>query len=157
MACMSLDALDEDEKQALSPVVKNLKHSIQTDILSTAVTSTCIGMSPPEVLGPLTKLIQIILKLSSWPDIEASISAGIDCGKFQMGNEAKSVVFDAFKKCTMSEHTTANFSSMIRDIWSMHQTDDTDSIAGGEAVLGFIQKYNSKNSAVQSTYNKYSL
>lgn len=113
-------------------------------MLATVVTSACIGISPPEVLEPATNLIQKILLFSQWPDIEASVSAAINCGKFQLGDDAKSVAIEAFRTCTMSKHTTANFSSIIAEMWNLHQTDDTGSIAGGQAVLDFVQKYQKK-------------
>mmetsp|Transcript_1798 Transcript_1798/g.3860 ORF Transcript_1798/g.3860 Transcript_1798/m.3860 type:complete len:1156 (-) Transcript_1798:61-3528(-) len=141
LASISLETLQEGQRQAIEPVVENIKRAIQTDVIITAVTSACVGMSPPEVLEPLTNLIRVIFMFSQWSDIEASVSAAINCGQFQLGDEAKLVALKNFKKCTMSEYTTANFGNMISDMWSMHQTDDTGSIAGGEAVLEFAQRY----------------
>ena len=141
MTSINLDGLEEDEKQAISHVVQKVKHSIQTEVLSTAITLACIGMSPQEILEPMVKLIQLILKFSQWTEIEASVSAAINISAFQLGNEAKSALFEAFRKSSQSEYTNSNFSNMIKQAWALHQTDDTGSIAGGEAVLLFIEKY----------------
>jgi hypothetical protein len=78
---------------------------------------------------------------SQWSNIKASISAAIDCNHFQLGDEAKSVALEAFKKCTESEYVAASFRRMILDTWEMHQTDGTGSIAGGEDVMDFFQRY----------------
>lgn len=144
MSSISLEALSEEERQSIKPIVENIKQLIQADVIGTAITSSCVGLSPLEVLEPLTSLMKAIMKFSQWTEIEASVSAAIDCGQFQLGDEAKTVVFEAFKKSTTSEYVDANFGKMISDTWNMHQTDDTGSIAGGEAVLDFVQRY--KNS-----------
>ena len=141
MTTINLDGLEEDEKQAISHVVQKVKHSIQTDVLSTAITLACIGMSPQEILESMIKLIQLILKFSQWEEIETSVSAAIDVSGFQLGNEAKSLVFEAFRKSSQSQYTSSSFSNMIKQTWALHQTDDTGSIAGGEAVLQFIEQY----------------
>lgn len=141
LASISLDTLEEGQRQAIGSVAANIKSVIQTDIIITAVTLSCAGTSPPEVLELLANLIAVIFMFSHWSDIEAPVSAGIDCAQFQLGNEAKLVALDNFKKSTMSEYINAHFGSMISEMWHMHQTDDTGSIAGGEAVLEFVQKY----------------
>ena len=38
----------------------------------------------------------------------------------------------------------ASFGKIVLDMWEMHQTDDTGGIAGGEAVLDFVQRYKNK-------------
>ena len=141
LSSISLESLDEEQRQAIEPIVGTIKNALQTDIIITAVTSACAGISPPEVLKPMTDLIRVILRLSQWSDIEASVSAAINCVQFQLGDKAKSVAFEAFKMSTVSEYTPANFGKMVADMWNMHQSDDTGSIAGGEAVLEFVQRY----------------
>ena len=133
--------MGEVQRDAIVSVIASIKHAVQTDVIITAITSTCVGISPREVLQPLTDLMRVILMFSQWSDIEASVSVAINCGQFQLGDEAKSVALQAFKKCTESEYITANFRKMISDMWEMHQTDDTGTIAGGEAVLDFVQRY----------------
>eukprot|EP00578_Thalassiosira_sp_NH16_P025166 CAMPEP_0181087580 /NCGR_PEP_ID=MMETSP1071-20121207/6347_1 /TAXON_ID=35127 /ORGANISM="Thalassiosira sp., Strain NH16" /LENGTH=1183 /DNA_ID=CAMNT_0023169475 /DNA_START=176 /DNA_END=3724 /DNA_ORIENTATION=- len=139
LSSISLEALDEDQQLTIKPIVDRIKYSIQTDAIITCVGLT-LGISPPEVLDPLTDLIRLILTFSQWPDIEPSVSAAINCSQFQLGDEAKSVVFEALKRSTMSEYIAANFGTMISDMWNMHQSDDTGSIAGGEAVSDFVQR-----------------
>jgi len=141
LTSLSLEALGEVQRDAIVSVIASIKHAVQTDVIITAITSTCVGISPREVLQPLTDLMRVILMFSQWSDIEASVSIAINCGQFQLGDEAKSVALQAFKKCTESEYITANFRKMISDMWEMHQTDDTGTIAGGEAVLDFVQRY----------------
>mmetsp|Transcript_14196 Transcript_14196/g.30254 ORF Transcript_14196/g.30254 Transcript_14196/m.30254 type:complete len:1153 (-) Transcript_14196:223-3681(-) len=143
LASLSLEALGEDRKDSIVSVIENIKRVLQTDILITAITSTCAGISPREVLDPLSGLMRAIVSISQWSDIESSVSGGINCGQFQLGDEAKSVALQAFQKCTESEHVPANFRKLISDMWEMHQTDDVGNIAGGEAVLDFIQRYKS--------------
>mmetsp|Transcript_28212 Transcript_28212/g.51399 ORF Transcript_28212/g.51399 Transcript_28212/m.51399 type:complete len:268 (-) Transcript_28212:308-1111(-) len=138
---LSLESLDDAQRDAISSVIAIIEHAVQTDVITTAITSTCAGVSPRDVLEPLTNLMRVILTLSQWSAIEASVSAAIDCGQFQLGDEAKSVAFETFKVCTESEYVSANFGKMILVMWEMHQNDDTGSIAGGEAVLDFVQKY----------------
>lgn len=141
LASVSLDSLGEDQRSSILPVIDIIKQAIQSDIIIIAVSSTCVGTAPPEVFEPLTDLSRAVLMFSQWPDIESSVSAAINCSQFQLGDEAKLVALEAFKKCTESQYVAANFRKMISDMWEMHQTDDTGSIAGGEAVLRFIQKY----------------
>ena len=140
MTSISLEGLNVDQTAAITPITESIKAAVQKDILSTIVTVSCVQ---PEVLGPMTSLLEIILNFSRWQDIEASVSASIDLESFQMGNEAKRVVFEAFRQSTNSKHTSPNFAKMVEEIYSMHQTDDNGSIAGGEAVLQFIEKYRS--------------
>ena len=129
-----------DQAHGLAPVVEKIKQSIQTSVLVTAITSACVGISLPEVVVPLTKLIEQIIVSSQWSDIESSIAGAIDCGGFQLGDEALSVIADAFKTRSLRQYT-GNFGNMVMDAWNLHQIDDTGSIAGGEAVLEFVQKY----------------
>ena len=141
LASISLETLDEAQLNEILPVIENIKHTIQTDIIGTAITSTCVGMAPPEVLEPMTDLIRAILMFSQWSDIESSVAGAINCGQFNLGDDAKSVAFDAFRKEAESDYISANFGKIILEMWEMHQTDDTGSIAGGEAVLDFVQRY----------------
>jgi len=140
MTSISLEGLNAEQTAAVNPIIESFKAAIQKDILSTIVVS-CVGIAQPEVLGPMTSLIEIILNFSQWQDIEASVSSSIDLESFQMGNEAKKVVYEAFRQSTNSKHTSPNFAKMIEEISHMHQTDDNGSIAGGEAVFQFIEKY----------------
>ena len=143
LSTISLSFLDEDEKCATIPVIDNVRKTIQSDVIGNAITSTCVGMAPPELLEPLTDLMEAILKYSVWSCIEPSVSAAINCGQFQLGDEAKTVAYDTFKRCAESEYITANLRKIVSDMWHMHQTDDTGSIAGGEAVLEFVRRYKS--------------
>jgi len=140
MVSLSFEGLNVDQTAAITPITESIKAAVQKDILSTIVTVSCVGMAQP---GPMTSLLEIILNFSQWKDIEASVSSSIDLESFQMGNEAKRVVFEAFRQSTNSKHTSPNFAKMIEEISHMHQTDDNGSIAGGEAVLQFIEKYKS--------------
>ena len=143
MASLSLEELNAEQTVAITPITESIKDDVQNDVLSTIVTVSCVGMTQPEVIGPMTSLLEIILNFSQWQDIEASVSSSIDLESFQMGNEAKKVVYEAFRQSTNSKHTSPNFAKMIEEISHMHQTDDNGSIAGGEAVLQFIEKYRS--------------
>ena len=143
MASLSLEELNAEQTVAITPITESIKDDVQNDVLSTIVTVSCVGMTQPEVIGPMTSLLEIILNFSQWQDIEASVSSSIDLESFQMGNEAKKVVYEAFQRSTNSKHTSPNFAKMIEEISHMHQTDDNGSIAGGEAVLQFIEKYRS--------------
>ena len=143
MTSISLEGLNAEQTAAVTPIIESIKAAIQKDILSTIVSVSCVGIAQPEVLGPMTSLIEVILNFSQWQDIEASLSSSIDLESFQMGNEAKKVVYEAFRQSTNSKHTSPNFAKMVEEISSMHQTDDNGSIAGGEAVLQFIEKYRS--------------
>ena len=105
-----------------------------------AVTLVC-GLSPREVIEYITNLLQAIFVHSQWKDVEASACAALSCSQFKLGDEAKSVVLEVFEKCTVSGYTPANFGNMLADMWDMHQTDDVGAIAGGQAVLEFVQKY----------------
>lgn len=138
---MSLDSLSEEEGNSIAPVTAKIKETIQTDVLGNAITSTCVGMSPSDVLELLTKLMQVILKFSNWSEVEPTVSAALGIGQFQLGDEARLVALQAFKKSAESEYTTANFAKIVADMWNLHQTDDNGSIAGGEAVLDFVERY----------------
>jgi len=144
MTSISLEGLNaEQTAAAIIPIIERIKATIQKDVLSTIVTVSCVGVAQPDLLGPMTSLLEIILNFSQWQDIEAVVSSSIDLESFQMGNEAKKVVYEAFQRSTNSKHTSPNFAKMIEEISHMHQTDDNGSIAGGEAVLQFIEKYKS--------------
>ena len=143
MTSISLEGMNVEQTAAVNPIIESIKAAIQKDILSTIVTVSCVGIAQPEVLGLMTSLLEIILNFSQWQDIEASVSSSIDLESFQMGNEAKKVVYEAFQRSTNSKHTSPNFAKMIEEISHMHQTDDNGSIAGGESVLQFIEKYKS--------------
>ena len=141
MTSTSIDGLNEEQIVDVKLVVDSIRLVIEKDVLSTIVTVSCVGVAQPEVLGPMTSLLEVILTFSQWKDIEASVSSSIDLESFQMGNEAKKVIYQAFQRSTNSKHTSPNFAKMIEEISHMHQTDDNGSIAGGEAVLQFIEKY----------------
>ena len=148
MTSTSIDGLNEEQIVDVKLVVDSdsIRLVIEKDVLSTIVTVSCVGMAhQPEVLGPMTSLLEVILTFSQWKDIEASVSSSIDLESFQMGNEAKKVIYQAFQRSTNSKHTSPNFAKMIEEISHMHQTDDNGSIAGGEAVLQFIEKYKSSS------------
>ena len=132
--------MGDDQATVVAPVVENIKHSIQTSVLVSATTSACIGISLPEVVEPLSNLIELIMMFSQWSDIELSVAAAIDCGQFNLGDEAKSVIMDAFRRLSLRQYR-GNFGNLIVDAWKLHQIDDTGSIACGEAVLEFVQMY----------------
>jgi hypothetical protein len=132
--------MGDDQVKKIAPVVENIKHSIQTSVLVTATTSAIAGTSLPMVVEPLTNLIELIMLLSQWCDIESSVATAIDCGQFHLGDEAKSVIMDAFRRRSLRQYV-GNFGNLIVDAWKLHQIDDTGSIASGEAVFEFVQKY----------------
>jgi hypothetical protein len=140
---LSLESLADEERATIKPVVDSIKRSLQTDVLTTAGALTCAGVSPAEMLEPLADLMRSILTFSQWSEIESSVSASVYCDSFRLGDEARFVALEAFKKCTESEYITANFGKMISDMWGMHQTDNVGSVAGSEAVLDFVQRYKS--------------
>lgn len=140
MTSISFDEVGDDQVKGITPVIENVKHSIQKVVLLTAVTSVCVGLSLPDVVEPLTKLIEQIMLFSQWSDIESSVSTAIDCVQFHLGDEAKSVIMDAFIRRSQRQ-STGNFGNMIVDAWKLHQIDDTGNIACGEAVHEFVQKY----------------
>jgi len=140
LTSISFEAIGDDQVKGIAPVVEKIKHSIQSSVLVTATTCACVGISLPEVVEPLTNFIELIMMFSQWSDIESSVTAAIDCSQFHLGDDVKSVLIDAFRRRSLRQNS-GNFGSMIGDVWKMHQIDDTGSIAGGEAVLEFVQKY----------------
>ncbi|KAL7530460.1 hypothetical protein ACHAXR_006117, partial [Thalassiosira sp. AJA248-18] len=72
LASISLDTLGEDQRDTLVPVIENIKQTIQSDVIGNAITSTCVGTSPAEILEPLIDLMQAILMFSHWSDIEST-------------------------------------------------------------------------------------
>ena len=144
---MSVDEYDDSKKAAILSATNHIKTVIKTDILASSVASVC-GVSPQEVISPMSELIYAILACSQWGEVEGSISAAINSNQFKLGDEIRSILFEEFKKCTVDGYPPPNFESMIADIWNMHQTDDTGAIAGGDTVLEFAQKY----SALKTTH-----
>jgi hypothetical protein len=137
LASISSESLNEE----LQPLVNHIKHSIQTDVLATISASACLGISPPEVIEPSADLMRVILQVSQWHDVEPSLSSAINCGQFQLGDEARSVALNSFRKCAESEYISISIVEMVSSIWEMHQSIDSGSIAGGEVVVDFVHKY----------------
>ncbi len=136
--------MGDDQVKEIAPVVENTRHSIQTSVLTSATTSACVGISLLEVVEPLTNLVEVIMMLSQWSDIELSVATAIDCDRFHLGDEAKSVIMDAFRRRSLHQYV-GNVGNLIVDAWKLHQIDDKVSIACGEAVLEFVQKYKKWN------------
>eukprot|EP00970_Alexandrium_tamarense_P007214 scaffold1272_cov249-Alexandrium_tamarense.AAC.9 len=140
---LSLDALGDEQKQALISVIQGIHTVARTDVVFSSVMAIC-GVSPPETLAPLSDLLQTILISSQWTDVEPSLSGVVNCNQFKLGPDAKTVILEAFKQCTTVDHTSSTVGGMITDIWKMHQTDDTGAVAGGQAVLDFVTRYRAK-------------
>ena len=141
MKSISPESLDDGQRQVIVPVIDYIHKSARADILISLVISSCCGILPLDVVSDFASLIQQILSLSRWQDVEASISAAFCTNQFLLGEEVKTVAVATFKRCTDSEYPTSKFADMITDMWHMHQTDDTGAIAGGEAVLEFVKKF----------------
>lgn len=138
---ISPESLDDRQKQTIMPVISYINKSVQGDILISLVTLSCCGILPLDTVAEFVSLIQQILAVSQWQDVEASISAAFCTNQFLLGDEVKAVAVASFKRCTESQCPTSTFEDMIKDMWNMHQTDDTGAIAGGEAVLDFVKKF----------------
>ncbi len=138
---ISLESLDDGRRQAIVPVIDYINRSFRAEILISLVTLSCCGILPVETVIDFTSLIQQILSPSQWQDVEASISAAFSTNKFLLGDEVKTVAIATFKRCSGSDYPESVFADMITDMWNMHQTDDTGAIAGGEAVLQFVEKF----------------
>ncbi|ACI64744.1 predicted protein [Thalassiosira pseudonana CCMP1335] len=143
MITLSLDALGDEQKQALVSVIQGIHTVARTEVVFSSVMAIC-GVSPPETLAPLSDLLQTILISSQWTDVEPSLSGVVNCNQFKLGPDAKTVILEAFKQCTTVDHTSSTVGGMITDIWKMHQTDDTGAVAGGQAVLDFVTRYRAK-------------
>ena len=138
---ISPESLDDRQKQEIMPVIDYINKSAQADILISLITLACCGILPLDTVADFSSLIQQILLTSQWQDVEASISAAFCTNQFLLGDDVKAVAIASFKSCTGSKYPTSTFADMITDMWHMHQTDDTGSIAGGEAVLQFVKKF----------------
>ena len=138
---ISLESLDDERRQVIVPVIDYINRSFRAEILISLVTLSCCGILPLDTVVDFTSLIHQILTPSQWQDVEASISAAFSTNQFLLGDEVKAVAIATFKRCTASEYPTSAFADMITDMWCMHQTDDTGAIAGGEAVLQFVEKF----------------
>ena len=138
---ISPESLDDRQKQTIMPVISYINKSVQGDILISLVTLSSCGILPLDTVAEFVSLIQQILAVSQWQDVEASISAAFCTNQFLLGDEVKAVAVASFKRCTESQCPTSTFEECISDMWHMHQTDDTGAIAGGEAVLEFVKKF----------------
>eukprot|EP00985_Skeletonema_marinoi_P032421 scaffold39130_cov139-Skeletonema_marinoi.AAC.4 len=138
---ISLESLDDGQKQLLVPVIDYINRSFRAEILISLVTLSCCGILPLDAVTDFASLIQQILSPSQWQDVEASISAAFCTNQFLLGDEVKTVAIATFKRCIESKYPASTFADMITDMWNMHQTDDTGAIAGGEAVLQFVKKF----------------
>ena len=139
---ISLESLDDGRRQVIAPVIDYINRSFRGELLISLVTLSCCGILPQDAVVDFASLIQQILSPSQWQDVEASITAAFLTNQFLLGDEVKTVAIATFKRCTGSEYPTSAFADMISDMWCMHQTDDTGAIAGGEAVLQFVKKFN---------------
>ena len=141
---ISLESLDDGQKQVIVPVMDYINRSFRGEILISLVTSSCCGILPLDAVADFASLIQQILFPSQWHDVEASVTAAFVTNQILLGDEVKTVAIATFKRCTTSEYPTSAFADMITDMWCMHQTDDTGAIASGEAVLQFVKKFSNE-------------
>ena len=137
---ISIQSLEDEEKKVIVPVIDYINRSFRGDILISLVTLSCCGICLH--LSKFSSLIQQILFSSQWQDVEASISAALCTNQFLLGDEVKRVAVTTFERCTRNKYPASTFTDMITEMWNMHQTDDTGAIAGGEAVLQFVKKFN---------------
>lgn len=138
---LSLESFEEDQRESMASIVGTIKHTVQNDVIATVVQTTCAGISPQGALLPLIDLLQEILLLSQWSDIEASVSITFESGPFQLGAQATAVALRALQKSAENTYIPSNFRTIISDMWDMHQTDDTGIFTGSEDVLDFVQRY----------------
>lgn len=138
---ISIQSLEDEERKIIVPVIDYINRSFRGDILISLVTLSCCGVLPLDALSKFSSLIQKILISSQWQDVEASIRAALCTNQFLVGDEVKRVAVTTFERCTGNEYPASTFADMITDMWNMHQTDDTGAIAGGEAVLQFVKKF----------------
>ena len=126
----------------MASILDKTNQIIRTDVMSSSVAAIC-GMSPRTVLASLADLLQTILQSSRWEDVEDHVTSALTPYQFKLGDECRSVVLEVFKRCAEDIYPTSNFVDLIRDVWEMHQTDDTEAAAGGQVVHDFITKYRS--------------
>jgi hypothetical protein len=130
------------ERNIVSSIIDSIKQIVRTDVMSATVVSIC-GLSPQTVVSPVADLMQSILQFSQWEEVEPSITSALTPYQFKLGDDCKLVVLDVFKRCAGGSYPSPNFEDLVSDVWNMHQTDDTESIAGGQIVNDFITKHRS--------------
>lgn len=134
-----------NDSHGTSSKEKTLKiiNPYRSELIQTLINGSC-GIFPREILDPVGMLLISVLKTIPPDEAEQQCVKALSSDVFRLGDDAKQETLVMLRKCWQASITPTILMDMLDDIWILHQNDETgDTVVGGDAILRFVQKYES--------------
>lgn len=97
-----------------------------------------------KTLADVAELLSLLLRTTSTSENEAYLVASLRQDHFLLGERARNVVLGILTRSGAVQHnplTSSDLALFLKDIWQLHQIDDTDALPGSDEVARFLLKY----------------
>jgi hypothetical protein len=117
---------------------------LRDELITKIIHGTC-GNYPREVLDPAANLIYLILRNMVTTEAERIITIATSKDYLRLGEQGRHSVVSTLGKCASASCNVHLIMDLFDDVWTLHQSDESgcESVAGGDHVKKFAQKYNS--------------
>ena len=130
------DAAANDDKEM--PVMRDVIAEVRPRAVLSAIAGSC-GIYPREVLDPAASLTHSLLRQATPDEAESVATAALIQEVFQLGDEARTAVLVVLGRAAQNTASPTKLMEVFGSVWSLHQVDDANAIAGGDAVKLFVQ------------------
>lgn len=116
------------------------------EIVIKIIHGTC-GNFPREVLDPAANLLFLILRNMVAVEAERTVTVATSKDCLRLGDEGRNTIISTLGKCAQGSGNLSLMMDLFDDVWTMHQSEEngSESVAGGDHVKKFAQKYKLSN------------
>lgn len=121
-------------------VVDSSISRIRPDLVNAIVAGAC-GHYPREVLDPAASLLSVLLRTSSPEEAESAATTALEQDVFKLGGDARRALLVVLGKSAQGNADSSTLMDVFETLWNLHQGEDANTFAGGDAVAKFVNKY----------------
>jgi hypothetical protein len=97
-----------------------------------------------KVIADAADLLALLLRTTSTSETEAYLVASLRQDHFLLGDRARNVALGILIRSSTVQHnplTSSDLALFLKDVWQLHQIEDTDALPGSDEVARFLLKY----------------
>jgi len=121
---------------AIGPFISDLISKVRVPIAERLIRGTC-GSFSVEIIDPAALLFFQLLKTTQQVYHESLLVTALRQERFRLGDEARIISLKVLSNAADSIVVM----DFMQDLWYMHESDDTGSVAGGDAIKRLERKF----------------
>lgn len=120
----------------IARLLVDLTPSLLRDILQ-----GCCGRFERQRVLTCSELLEALLQLFQWSEIESDLMSALEQGCFKLGSPCIQLTHRILQRVVQAELKSTEISNFFEQIWDLHQVDDTDALPESDAVFLFLRAF----------------